>query len=175
MEKNELFEKNKNKILNFGIIILALFVVFQIYRSSDEQVNSLIGQKDEELRKNAALEEIASLEKKVEKYKTVFVRKDLGAVIDTISNIAKNCSIKIISIKPANEEVFPNYVKAAFLITVSSPSYHSLGNFVSQIESYKDVYMVDEISITSTAPGQPTAAKNINLNVNLKISTIAYL
>lgn len=175
MEKIELFEKHKNKVLNFGVIILALFIAFQIYKSAGEQLNSLIRQKDEELKKNKAAEEIAGLERKIEGYKRIFVKEDVGSVIDTISNIAKNCSIKIISIKPSNEEVYPDYIKSSFLITVNTPNYHSLGNFVSQIESYKDIYMVDELSIASAKIKQPLEGTNTNLNANLKISTISYL
>lgn len=175
MEKNALFEKNKNKVLNFGLIILALFIAFQIYKAADQQVNSLIQQKGDELKKNKAAEEIAGFEKKIEVYKKIFFKEDVSSVVDTISNIAKNSSIKIVSIKPGNDEAYPDYIKSVFLITVSAPSYHSLGNFISQIESYKDIYMVDEVSIASAEINQPFESKNTNLNVNLKISTIAYL
>jgi len=175
MEKIGLFEKHKNKVLNFGVIILALFIAFQIYKSADEQLNSLIQQKDDELKKNKAAEEIAGLERRIEGYKKIFIKKDVGSVIDTISNIAKNCSVKVVSIKPGNEEAYLDYIKSAFLITVSTPNYHSLGNFISQIESYKDIYMVDEVSITSAGINQFPESANTNLNVNLKISTIAYL
>jgi len=174
MEKIELFEKNKNKFLNFGVIILALFIAFQIYKSADEQVNSLARQKEEELKKNKAVEEIAGLEKKIDGYKKIFVKEDVGSVIDTISNIAKNSSVKVISIKPGNGESFPDYIKSVFLITVSTPNYHALGNFISQIESYKDIYMVDEVNIASAENDQATGSINTDLNVNLKISTISY-
>jgi len=177
MGKIELFEKNKNKILNFGIIILALFIAFQIYKSSDGQLNSLSQQKDDELKRNQAMEEIAVLEKKIDGYKKIFVKEDLSSVMDTISNIAKNCSVKILSIKPSNEEANPDYLKSTFLITLNTPNYHSLGNFVSQIESYKDIYMVDEVNIDSAGINQSpeSTSKNTNLSVSLKISTISYL
>ncbi len=55
------------------------------------------------------------------------------------------------------------------------PNYHSLGDFISQIESYKDIYMVDEVSIAAAENNQPSENKNTNLNVDLKISTISYL
>ncbi|MDD5465466.1 MAG: type 4a pilus biogenesis protein PilO [Candidatus Omnitrophica bacterium] len=174
MGKIEVFEKNKSKVLNLGVVILALFIAFQIYKSADERVNSLIQQKDEELKKNKAAEEIAGLERKIEGYKKIFVKEDVSSIINTISNIAKNCSIKIVSIKPSNEEVYPDYIKSVFLITVSTPDYHSLGNFISQIESYKDIYMVDELGIASAENKQSLESANMNLNVNLKISTIFY-
>ena len=175
MEKGELFEKNKNKFFNLGVIVLALFIAFQIYKSFDQQLNLLVGQKVDELNKNAATQEIASLERKIAGYKKVFIKKDVGAVMDTISNIAKSSSVKVISIKPNNEEAFFDYVKSVFVITISVPGYHYLGDFVSQIESYKDIYMVDEVSIVPAENNQLLKNVNKNLNVTLRISTIAYL
>ena len=175
MEKMELFEKYKNKILNFGIVILALFIALQIYEKGDQQINSLIRQKDDAIKKNKVMEEIAGLEKRMEAYKKVFVKKDISSVMNTISGIAKNSSVKIISIKPSNEEAYANYTKSSFLINVSAPNYHFLGDFISRIESCKDVYLVGEVSISSPDSDQETEEDKADLNVSLQISTISYL
>lgn len=173
MDKKGLFDKNK--ILNFAIIILALFIAFQIYRSAEENINSLIRQKDDQLKKNIILNEISVLEKKIEKYKKAFVKKDLSSVMDTLSDIAKNNSINIISVKPASEEAAGDYVKTSFIITVNAASYHSLGDFISQLESSKDIYIVDELSVASGGPERAVENITSGLAVNLKISTISYL
>ncbi len=174
MEKIELLEKNKNKILNFGIILLALFIAFQVYKSTDERINTLTGKKNEELKKNAVLQEIAALEKKIEGYKKVFAEKDMSSIVETISTIARSSSVDIVSIKPIEKETSADYVKLTFLITVSSPNYHLLGNFISQIEADKDVYMVSEVSINSADPENMKEGANRDLRVNLKISTVSY-
>jgi hypothetical protein len=175
MEKIELLEKNKNKILNFGIIILALFIALQIYRVGNQQVDFLIQEKDDELKKNTVIEEIANLEKRIEAYKKVFVKKDISAVMATLSGIAKISSVKIISIKPSDEEVYPNYIKSTFLINVSAPSYHFLGDFISRIESHKDIFLVGAVSVISTLSDQDLEVDKADLNVDLQISTISYL
>lgn len=175
MAKLGLLQKNKNKILNLGVILLALFIAFQIYRSGDQRANLLVQQKDNELKKNIALEEIAGLEKRIDGYKKVFVKKDIASVMNSISAIAKNCSVKIISIKPNNEEAFSSYLKTSFSLTITAPGYHSLGNFISQIESFKDIYVVEEINIAPTGIDQPEETVDTNLNVNLTMSTISYL
>ena len=174
MDKIELFEKNKNKILNFGIILLAVFIALQIYKSVDQQINSLTVTKNEELKKNRVMEDIAALEKKIEGYKKAFDKKDMGSVVEAISNIAKASSVNIVSIKPIGEETSADYLKLSFLITVSSPDYHSLGNFVSQIEGNKNIYMVNEVSIKSADPENAADGAKANLNVILKVSTISY-
>ena len=174
MEKIELLERNKNKILNFGIIILALFIAFQIYRSVDQRINTLAAKKNDELKKDRVMDEIASLEKKIEGYKKVFARKDMSSIVEVISSIAKGSSVKIISIKPIGEEAGADFIKASFLITVSSPDYHSLGNFISQIEADKDIYMIGEASINSPDSKHVIEGASTDLSANLKISTISY-
>ena len=175
MFKVELLVKNKNKILNFGIIFLALIIAFQIYKSGNQQINSLTQAQEYELKKNKVSEDIAVLEKRIEGYKKVFVKKEMGSVMDTLSNIAKNSSVKISSIKPINDEAYADYIKSSFLITVSAPDYHSLGNFISRVESYKDIYFVDEVNIALVESNQAKGTMNTGLWVNLKISTISYL
>ncbi|MFA5093445.1 MAG: type 4a pilus biogenesis protein PilO [Candidatus Omnitrophota bacterium] len=169
MEILDLFEKNKNKILNFGVLAVAFFIAWQIWQGADQKVAVLNQQKADELNKNTAMVEIAGFEKKIDGYKKIFTKKDVGSVMDTISSIAKNCLVKIVSIKPGEEKVYSDYIKSSFMVSISAPGYHALGNFISQIENFKDIYIVDEVNVTSN-----TNQAVENLNVNLKISTISY-
>lgn len=175
MDINEVFEKNKNNILNIGVIVLSLFVAFQIYNGINEKTDALAQQKSNELKKNEAATEIAAFEKKINGYKKVLVKKDLGAVMDSISEIAKQCEVKVVSIKPEGEESSTDYIRSSFALTINAPNYHALGNFISRIESYQDIYFIDELSMGSA--GFRGAAEDIGsgLKINLKISTIAYL
>lgn len=183
-----LIERNKNKIVNVGIIILALFIALKLYISSSNQISSLDEQKSNELEENKVAEEIAILEKKAEACQKVFARKDLASIMDIITGIAKDASVKIISVKPLAEEVFDNYSNSPFLITLNVPRYHALGDFISKIENHKDVLLVSEIKINSITANtnpmeadlKPKAAKIDSttddvLSVSLKINTIAYL
>jgi hypothetical protein len=171
----DLIDKNKNKIINFSILILALIISLNFYRSSNEQVSSLIQQQGSELEKNKAVADIATLEKKAEVYKKVFVKRDLASVMDTISIIAKNASVKILSVKPFAEESLGNYFNSSFLITLNAPSYHALGDFISKIENDNDIYLVSEISINSVVANPDAPEVNTDLSVSLKINSIAYL
>lgn len=167
--------KNKNKIINIGVIILVIIMAFQLFRSTNSQISSLIQQQNNELEKNKAVEEIAILEKKAELYKGVFVKKDLASIMDTISGIAKHSLVRIISVKPFAEEARGDYFNSSFLITLNAPSYHALGDFISKIENHKDIYLVSEISINSNSFDSTGVEASVALVVNLKINTIAYL
>lgn len=171
----DLIERNKDKIINFGVIILAVVIALQLYRSTNDQVNFLIQQQSSELEKNKVVEDIAILEKKAQVYKKVFVKKDLASIMDIVSGIAKNASVKIISVKPYAEAALGNYFNSSFLIMLNAPSYHALGDFISKIENHKDVYLVSDISIIPVEPNPDAAEANADLGVSLKINTISYL
>lgn len=170
-----LIERNKNKIINFAVIILALFIALQFFRSANGQRNSLIQQQNKEIEKNKVTEDISILEKKAEVYKKVFVKKDLASIMDIIYGIAKDTSVRIASVKPFTAEAMDNYFNSSFLITLNAPSYHALGDFISKIENHKDIYLVNDISISSTATNQGAAGVDVDLAVSLKINTISYL
>ena len=174
MDRMEQLGKNKNMILNSGIILLALFLAFQIYKSNNEKLNSLVMLKEGELKKNSATAEISVLEKKVDEYKTFFAKKDMSTVVAGISNIARDNSITIVSIKPIDDQVNTDYIRSSFAISVNAPNYHSLARFISQIEGAKDVYLVSEVKIDVGTDKENTLAEDTNLKVNLKVSTISY-
>jgi len=175
--KVELLIKNKSRILNSGIIFLALIIAFQIYKSANQQIESLKQQQEYELKKNKVSEDIAALEKRIEGYKKNLVKKEMGSVMDSLSNIAKNSSVKISSIRPISDEAYADYIKSSFLITVSAPDYHSLVKFISGVESYKDIYFVEELHINMVLAEAKQFQGTIDkdLKVSLKVSTISYL
>jgi len=175
MVNYDLIGKNKNKIINFGVIILALVIALQSYKSVNNQISSLTQQQNNELEKNKVFEDIASLEKKAEGYKKVFVKRDLALVVDIISAIAKDTSVKIISVKPNAEEAVDSYSSFSFLITLNAPSYHALGSFISKIENHEDTYLVSEVSINSAVVNPNALGSTVDLDVSLKINTISYL
>lgn len=170
MDRVDQIIKNKNKILNFGLILLFLFIALQVYRFGNKQESLLIEQKENELKKNKVIENLDSLQKQVEGYKKVLVRQDLGTVMDRISNIAKASSTEVISIKPIKEEPYGDYTISSFIITARAASYHSLAEFISKIENYKNVYLVESLDITASGG----ASSNQELSATLKIGTISY-
>jgi hypothetical protein len=171
----DLIERNKNLIVNIAIVIVALFIAFHLHKSANEQISALVAQQGSELEKNKVAQDIAALEQKSEKYKNTFVKRDLGEIMDILTAITKNTSVKILSVKPFAEEATENYHSSAFLITLKAASYHALGDFISKVENHKDIYLVSEINIGSTSSQPSTPGENTELAVTLKINTISYL
>lgn len=167
MDINELINKHKNKALNAVIILLILYCANYIFNKQNKVLESLKKKNESEISKNNVLEGISILERKIDSYKDLLGKKDASYIMNTLSNIAKESGIKIISIRPSGEQVFPEFVKLPFDLIVSSADYHALGKFISRIEDYQDVYMVENIDIS------PDRQKK-ELSVNLTISSIAF-
>jgi len=159
-------KKHKNRVLNILIIILALFISSNIYKKQNKEMLSLNAQKEIEIKKNAEFEVIGRLEEKNKYFKNYLSKKDAGLAIDTISNIAKELGIKIISIRPEAELKFAQYTKAPFEISLGINNYHDLGKFISKMENSNEVYIIETITAKRESEGK-------GLSVNLKLSSIA--
>lgn len=159
--------KYKNQIVSIGIILLAFLIAKNIHSKQNMQIQSLRQQMDSESQKSGVLEDIAQLEKKFQPYKDLLNVKDTATVINTMSNLARQNNLKIISIRPDQEKIMKDYVAFPFNLSISSPSYHSLGKFISDLENCKEVYAIDALAITTHNYAE-------GLTANLKVSLVSY-
>jgi len=165
----DFFNKNKNKIINGGFILLAIFVTLQLYNMQSQQFASLKESKNEEIKKSEVIESLTRVEKRIDSYKQTFNRKDLGSIIDAMTDIAKDTRVKVISVKPGAEQKYGDYIKTSFLIVVRVADYHALGQFISKVENYRDLFLVEDVNITTANSIQR------DLDTSLKVSTITCL
>ena len=175
MITTDFFSKNKNKIMNAGVILLAIFVALYLYNIQNQQIASLEEKKSEEISKSEVIANLIKVEKRNNSYKQTFNRKDLGAVIDAMTDISKGTRVKVISVKPGLEQQYAEYIKTSFLIVVRVEDYHALGQFISKVENSKDLFIVEEVNITTVGSIQPDKKEEKGLDVGLKISTITCL
>ncbi len=176
-----LFLKGKKKVLSIGIILFTIILALIIYRIQTKKIESLYVEKDLELKKNGILEEISRVEKTIKLYRNVLSKKEASSVINTVSNIARDSNVRLISIRPGNEENQPLYIKCPFILVIDADNYHAIGKFISSIENQSDIYFVDAISIRSQEESQMPdkeltgVPKPTNkLIVNLILSIIAF-
>lgn len=167
----------KTRIINIGVIILALIVAFKIYKSQSQSLELLKQEKQLEIKKNETLEDISKLGQKIKSYKDLVNNKDISSAINSISNIAKDTGLKIISIKPAGEENFPLYMKYPFELTAHSGNYSAIGKFISGLENSPDIFMVDLINIVPVRNSEEVTADSAAtyyLSFDLRVSTIIF-
>lgn len=159
--------KYKNIGLNLAVIVLALIVSANIYKRQVKQMQALKADKEMEIKKNAVFQNIGKLEEKLDAYKNLLARKDTNKIMNDINNLAKESDVKIVSIKPAQEKAEQDYIKLPLELVLSVPDYHVLGKFISKLESYTDVYVIESLEINSESQ------KN-ELTANLRLITIIY-
>lgn len=163
---------HKNKVLNVVIFLLMLYYANTIFKNQNTEIARLEQLKQDETAKNAAIDELARLEKNINKYKSYLARNDSAVYMNDFSDFARQAGIGLTSIKPMGEEKHLSYSKNTFLLSITANNYHMLGKFVNILEKAKKIYTVEEFTIT---PLQDTPlGKNYMLGVKLKVGVVTY-
>lgn len=168
METREIAAK-KNQILNIAALIIFGFAAFYLYGIQVKNKAALTERKNLEMRRKELLLDIGGLAEKVNAYKQVFAKRSPSDVMTAVSAVAERSGVKIVSLRPAVEQKYPEYSKLPFYLEVTVSGYHVLGAFISQIESLSDIYVVETLSVRSS---QQTDQKDI-LTATLTIGIIA--
>jgi Tfp pilus assembly protein PilO len=164
----DLMGKHKNKIINLGIFILAIVVAWNIYNKLGQDKAALEQKQELEKKKNVVLENIRQLEIKIDSYKNLLPAKDASVVMGTLSTLARQSGGNLLSIKPGTGERKQDYIEVPFDLVVSCANYHTLGKFISAIESYQDVYQVEIVQV------RPEGEKN-ELTADIKVNAIIFV
>ncbi|MFH0912860.1 MAG: type 4a pilus biogenesis protein PilO [Candidatus Omnitrophota bacterium] len=165
-----LINENKEKIISMVVIIAALIIAVSIYKDQSRKLQLLNTERDIEIKKNIVLNDIKQSEKKIEFYKNLLSEKAPSAITSKIKDIAMDASINIISIQSGSGEQKPLYTEYPFVLTIGAQSYHAIGNFISKIENYSDLYSVHTVSIVSSGESQASD----KLIVDLTLTVIAF-
>ena len=137
------FLKSKSIFLNIIIIIVALVVAINIYQNQVKEISSWQNQIEDEQSKQKIAEAISKLEKRLNLYTKQFPRRDASVFMSTISSIAKDSGVEIVSLKPGAEQVYPNYTKLEFSLTIKTSDYETLAKFVNKLEVCPDMYIIE--------------------------------
>jgi len=166
----ELINQHKNKVFNTCIIIAAVIVAYNIYTKQMKDIALLKGRIDTETKKNVVLEGIRQLERKTDAYKGLINNKDISLVMNKLTEMTKEFAINVVSLRPETTQDFPLYLKHIFNLKLEVKNYHSLGKFISRLESHSDLYALDIIRVMPTY-NVPTGGSN-KLNVEMTVSTV---
>ncbi|MFH1397024.1 MAG: type 4a pilus biogenesis protein PilO [Candidatus Omnitrophota bacterium] len=162
-------ENIKSKIFNILIIGLALIIANNIYKSQSGRILALKQQKEVELKKQVVLGDIKRSYSRIAAIKAFINKKEISTVVNSLADIAKECYIQIDSLKPLKEEQFSEYSIYPFELSVSADNFHTLGKFISKLESSSDFYIVRKLDFHLT--GRFGAGQN-KLTANLVIATV---
>ena len=162
---------NKNKIIIAVIIMITLFVAINIFKAGVGNIKSLKEKINAEIRNETLINDIGKTEKIIRTYKEEINKKDISSVINTLGGIANKSGVKIIAVKPSKSEDFPVFTKHYFDLKCESDSYHSIGKFISNLESHRDIYFINTLSIRR-APISESKGQQSKFNVDLTLNTV---
>lgn len=158
MKTSDFIPKNKNKLLNVGLLIVALIVSNNIYKQQLKVMEKLKSGNAMEIKKNALLEDISKSMKTVDSYKRLLIKKEIGAIISEINTMAKESNVSIDSIRPLQEQKGPDVARQPFFLSISAPGYHAIAKFISKVENYKDVFVIESFQVVTATQNKPIAA-----------------
>jgi len=165
MEISELITKYKAIILNITIILFTLFIISKLNTKQQNNLKLINQGMKSESQKTQLLDSISKTEKKLTSYDNFLVRRDESIVISTVSNLAAESGVQVANISPDSGQQYDDYIKLPFNLTLKAPDYHSLGRFVSKLESHSDIFVVENTQISS-------GYNQESLKINLKVSYV---
>ncbi len=170
MEAADIITKHKNALINVVILLVAAVISLKVYTKQSSDLNSLKAQNEVEIEKNATLNQISELSAQEAVYKEFINAKEISSVLDVLSELAKESGVEIVSIRPETEEAKDIYIKYPYALSLTASTYHNIGDFISRLESHRDIFSVENINMSShLSDGEKPVEK---LGVTLTINTI---
>lgn len=170
--------KEKNKVVSIAIILVSILAAVNIYKAQVKNIGGLRERKDVEFKKNDVINEINQLEKKMDFYKGLLIKRDAGSMINIIDDIAQEEGVKIVSLRPSAAQDFPLYTKQPFDLSVKAQGYHAIGRLISRLESHSDIFIVDTVKIKAAGDIQAAAgeglSQGVNVDAELRLSAVSF-
>lgn len=169
------FLKNRNSLINIGLIVFALIIAKNIYTGQIKKVELLKTKRETELKKNVLIDDISTVEKRINAYKKLLYERDTSSVINTITQLAENSEVKILSVRPEAEIKHNAYSEIPITLNILVKDYHQIGGFISKLESAGEVYIIKDFQIEPNTQAAKIGSNNVDrLFVNLKLITIIF-
>jgi Tfp pilus assembly protein PilO len=170
IQMNELTEKIQKNFLNILVLGILIIVAYKIHVAQQKQIESIKAETQVELQKNEVLTQISQSEKRFKNLRRQFVNKDKDSFLPVLNTIAKDHQVKIIVVKPLPvDQKAPGYSRYSFSLNIAVDNYHTLGKFISALESHPFLFSVDGMSVNPAPEGE---ARRYKLNVGLDVSAI---
>lgn len=160
------------------IAIIVLFVFVAPKTKEYKKIKTDIAKQEADIKKYQALEdkieilkvENEALKKKLEKLSAYLPEeKEVSRILKQISDIAFTADIDIISWKPEARKAHPSGIveEVPFSVTLSG-TYHSLGDFLSNLSQLDRIVNLSDIKIAGDS-GQKK--EKVKLNISAKAAT----
>jgi Tfp pilus assembly protein PilO len=160
----------QKNILNIVVLGACAAFAWNILGKQMKEVDTIKAEAQTALQKNDVLKQIAQSEGRLKILRRNINIKDKTSIINTLNGIAKDCQVKILKFDeiPPDQSV-PGYIRYPFALNISLDNYHTLGKFISALESNPFLFMVDNIAVNAEGSGD---SGRRGIQVSLEVSTI---
>ncbi len=143
-----------NQIISLVLLAVSGLVAINIFQKQNKGIAQMVRLQDEERNKNDVLRRIDELKKKMAFYREMLQPKGRREIINTITNLAKNTLVDIVSLRPG-ESQGPGrgakrqiYYKTFFHLIINVKSYRQLNRFINILENSPMVFVIESLRIT---------------------------
>jgi Tfp pilus assembly protein PilO len=172
IDLNTILTKYRNTAFNIALVVVALIVARAIYSNQYKKVVDLRRNISLESQKNELFGELNTVEKKLAAYRQVYTRKEASSIINDITQAARDSGVRIISIRPGEEQKQLGYSELSIDLNLGASDYHSLAKFISSLENSAYLYLVKSFSVRPQVMTPEIAkSKQDRLLVQTTIST----
>ncbi|MFA6217211.1 MAG: type 4a pilus biogenesis protein PilO [Candidatus Omnitrophota bacterium] len=162
---------NKSKLIHIVFVCICAMIARNIFIAGQKDLKKLTLEQEKGKVANTILTEIVVSEKQYTAYKGLLNVKDPGVILNSISTLAKNSLVKILSMKPQMQKEYPLYTYYSFEMTISTDSFHKIGQLVKSLENSNEVFLIDSLSVTAQTSGDAGSSSK-KIEAEFLISTL---
>lgn len=178
---------DKKTLRNSGILIVLIVVFIMIclapaVKSNRELKAQCVDLQNNIIRSVKKIEDYPQLKKQIEEVE-IYVSEYLGRLLEEgdktrligdVSDIAKKCKVKIVSMKPRPYNyTFPDeflaYIRPLSYELLLESGYHQFGGFINEIENFEVTLKVEEFHIEPTVEDEKLHTIKLILTTYAKI------
>lgn len=168
------------KDLALGAVVVVCGIILSgiIYQKQQQRLRVIEVEIAQQEQKIALAKELSALDDNFRAASSAYARKDGSFTINKFSELSAASGAKITSLSVENETDSGLYTVTSYRLSVKA-DYHSIGRFISALESAGDMVKVEELSLTlvggQARARQPQDADQANiLNVNMRV-TVSFM
>lgn len=175
----ELFKRlMARKDLALGAVVMVCGIILSgvLYQKQQQRLKVIEAEIVQQEQKVTLAKELSALDDKFKAASSAYARKDGSFTINKFSELSAAAGAKITSLSVENETDSGLYTVTSYRLSVKA-DYHSIGRFISALESAGDMVKVEEFSLTLTGgqartlrPGEAGQANILNVNMRVSVS-----
>ncbi|TAN59417.1 hypothetical protein EPN16_07195 [bacterium] len=162
--------------LVLGVVIVLCGFLFAnvIYKKQQQKLKGIEAEIAQQEQKIALAKELVVLDDKLKAITTPYIKKETSFTIGKFSEFAASSGVKIISLSVDGDTEIGLYTVTGYRLSIRA-DYHSVGRFISALESAGDIVKIEELSLSlvgaqaRTRKQKDSGQGNI-LNVNMRVS-----